>query len=123
MQNGPKWVPKWSKITKIIANWWPKATKMHPKGSQSDQGTSKKEPFGKVSIFDAKKGDRRTLLGSILGAFLVQNPLKTRSKNHLKIDTEKVEKMREKTPKMEPEGEPKSERNGKGAFMKMVVFP
>ena len=34
---------------------------------------------------------------TILGAFLVQNPKKTRSKNHLKIDTEKVEKMREKT--------------------------
>ena len=38
-----------------------KATKMHPKGSRNDQGTSKKEPCGKVSIFDASRGGARVL--------------------------------------------------------------
>jgi len=46
--------PKWSKIIKMITKWCPKATKVHQKGSQNEQGTSKKEPCGKVSIFEAK---------------------------------------------------------------------
>ena len=45
-----------------------KATKVHQKGRQNDQGTSKKEPCGKVLIFDAKKDGPPRFLGAILGA-------------------------------------------------------
>ena len=49
---------KSSNIIKIMRKWDTKATKVHQKGSQNEQGTFKKEPCGKVSIFGASGGDR-----------------------------------------------------------------
>ena len=43
-------------INNIIATWCPKAIEIHQKGSQRDPGTSKKDPSGKVLIFDAETG-------------------------------------------------------------------
>ena len=96
MQNGLQWVPKLSKITKIIPKGCPKATTMHQKGSQNDQGTSKKEPCGKVSILDAKREDRQTSGTSVLGAFWllfgpksIKNSDKTSHKNRCRKSPEK----------------------------------
>ena len=77
---GAKWVPKKCKMDQNGSQSGPKSPKLAqngaqkpPKVSQNDKGTSKKEPCGKVSIFDAKRGRPPTIFGSHFGPFLVQN--------------------------------------------------
>ena len=55
-----------------------------------EQGTSQKEHFGKISIFDAKRGRP-------IWEFFIQNLLKKHDRNIMtKIDAEQVEKMMRK---------------------------
>ena len=111
-QKGAKWSPKRPK-------WSPKGAKREPKGNQS----ASKSRLGRQGRFWEPKGvnpGRR--IGTVLVHFWSKKLKKTTSKNHLKFDTEKVEKMREKTLKMETKREPKSVKNWKSDFMKMLVF-
>ena len=74
----------------------PKATKVHQKGSQNNQGTSKKEPCGKVSIFGASGGDRVNVtpdhFGSHFGEKSGKNTFKKTSKQRRRKKKEKTDK-------------------------------
>ena len=110
-----------------------KGTKMEPKGSKWNEKGANTEPKcvqnaskKRCPKKGAKRRHRRNYPPDHFGSILVHFPLKIRkkkpAKTHLKNDTEKVKKMSETTPKMEPKRELKSMKNRNGDFMKMMVF-
>ena len=120
--NGAKKEPKWSQKIPKGPKMEPKGAKRDQKGAQGCQKGAKRRPKciqKSMSEKGRQKYDSRDTFWSHFGLFLVQKPLKMRSKNHLKNDTEKVMKKHEKSIK---KGAKIDEKSMRFRNLRILVF-